>query len=88
MREYIVYRHGGVERVEGEAPADEDKRPVARLMADDAADACRRASGQVSLAPGQSLSAEPADEVDAKLNDISLREEALHEERHPGGSRV
>jgi hypothetical protein len=83
MREYIVYRHGGIESVEGESPADVDKRPVARLLAEDPADACRRAAAGVTLAPGQRLSAEPADEVDAKVNEISLREEALHNEENP-----
>jgi hypothetical protein len=88
MREYIVYRHGGVASVEGEAPADHDKRPVARLQAHDADDACRRATGQVALAAGQWLSAESADEVDAKVNELSLRAEALGEAEPPEGGGV
>jgi hypothetical protein len=75
MREYVVYRHGGEKVTEG----DRDERPVARLSADSPEEACRLASEQVSLGEGQWLSAEPADQVDAKVNEIGLRQEALGE---------
>ncbi len=77
MREYIVYRHGGEEVVEDESPIDRDRRPVVRLLAADPAEACRQASTQVSLATGQWLTAESADDVDAKVNEIGKRQEAV-----------
>src|SRR4051794_40955085 len=85
MREYIVYRHGGDKATEGETMAGRDERPVARLFAGDPAEACRLASAQVSLSQGQWLSAEPADQVDAKVNEIGLRQEALNEVDNPEG---
>ncbi len=81
MREYIVYRHGGEAITEGETPADQDKRPVARLFADDPEEACRMA--KEPLAEGQWLSAEPADAVDAKVNEIGFPQEALGEAENP-----
>lgn len=75
MREFIVYRHGGETVTEGESATDRDRRPVARLFAEGPEEACRLA--KTSLTEGQWLSAEPADEVDAKVNEIGLRQEAL-----------
>lgn len=83
MQEYIVFRHQGAEAVEGESPADHDRRPVVRLFATDASDACSRASTQVALETGQWLTAELADEVDAKVNEIGLRQEAVAEMENP-----
>ena len=83
MPEYVVYRHGGAPSVEGETLADRDKRPVARLFANDPDEACRQAAQQVALAPGQWLSADLADEVDAKLNEVGLPQEALDELENP-----
>jgi len=77
MREYIVYRHGW-------NPANQDpdrglpeKMPVVRLQADSPEDAIIRARGQVSVVDGQFLSAEPADAVDARVNNLGLKAEAL-----------
>ena len=66
MPEYIVYREEGP-----------DRRPVARLFADDAEAACRQAATEVQVAAGQRLIAEPADRVDAREVEISRRVEAL-----------
>jgi hypothetical protein len=56
--EYIVYRGN---------PADPDgRRAVARVEAATAKDACRLAGKDLSLDPGERLSAEPAAAVDEK----------------------
>ncbi len=39
----------------------------------------KRASRQVTVQPNQYLSAEPADEVDARENNLNLRAEALED---------
>jgi hypothetical protein len=58
VAEYIVYRSN---------PADAtDKRTVARLEAANAEEACRTAGCDVTLAPGETLSAEPAAIQDAR----------------------
>jgi hypothetical protein len=59
MREYIVYRHDPSE-------GTSEKRAILRVQADSAEEACRLAAQQVSLGPGQQLTAEPAAAVDAK----------------------
>ncbi|HTU93958.1 MAG TPA: hypothetical protein VMF69_28015 [Gemmataceae bacterium] len=77
MKEYVVYRHGwNTENQSPEAGLPE-KMPVARIEANDPEDACRRAMGQVTLQAKQYLSAEPADEVDARENNLNLKAEAL-----------
>ena len=58
MAEFIVYR------VEG--PDAADRRPVARVQAKTADDACRIAGQDVTLRPGQTLFAEPAAVEDAR----------------------
>jgi len=77
MREFIVYRHGWNEVNQNPAHGLPEKMPVARRMAEDADDACAQAAAQVSLMDGQYLTAEFADEVDAKVNNISMKVEAL-----------
>lgn len=79
MKEYVVYRHGwnaNNQRPEAGLP---EKMPVARVSAKGPEDACRRASGQVTVQPNQYLSAEPADEVDAREHNLNLRAEALED---------
>ena len=56
MAEFIVYRQGG----------GEDRRPVARVEAADADEACRIAARGTTLDPGQTLWAEPAAVEDAR----------------------
>jgi hypothetical protein len=55
VAEYIVYR-----------TEDGDRRPVARVTAKTADEACRLARKDVTLASGQALTAEPADMADAQ----------------------
>ena len=55
MPEFIVYRTEGANR-----------RAVARVEAGSADDACRRATPTVALDAGQTLTAEPAEVVDAR----------------------
>jgi hypothetical protein len=66
MRQSVVYRHGYNEADQRPEQGLPEKMPVLRLEADSAEDACRRAARQVTLAAGQHLSAEPADEADAR----------------------
>jgi hypothetical protein len=71
MTEYVVYRHG---RDAANQSADRglpEKMAVARVMADNADEACRIAAGRVALAPHQHLTAEPAADVDAKEREIN-----------------
>jgi hypothetical protein len=72
MTEYIVYRTGP----EQPGGADE-RRPVARLSARSADEACEKARKSVTLSGGQRLSAEPAEKVDAKEADLNRRGAAL-----------
>jgi hypothetical protein len=53
---------------------------VARLHADSPEQACKLAGNQVTLHDGQFLSAEPADVVDAQVNNLDLEPEALERE--------
>ncbi len=80
MREYVVYRHGWNEANQAPERGLPEKMPVARIQADSPEEACRLAARQVSLFPGQSLSAEPADVVDAQVNNLDLAPEALERE--------
>jgi hypothetical protein len=80
MREYIVYRHGwNAENQSPEAGLPE-KMPVARIEANSPEAACQQSRERVTLHANQYLSAEPADEVDARENNLNLRAEALE---HP-----
>jgi hypothetical protein len=77
MKAYVVYRHGwNAENQSPEAGLPE-KMPVLRLEAANAQEACRLAEPRVSLQANQFLSAEPAEEVDARENNLNLRAEAL-----------
>jgi hypothetical protein len=73
MREYVVYRHGWNETNQDPANGLPEKMPVLRVWADDPDDACRRAAPQVTLLGNQRLSAEPADELDAKENNMNRK---------------
>lgn len=84
MKEYVVYRHGwNAENQSPEAGLPE-KMAVARIQANNVEDACRRALAQVTVRPNQHLSAELADEVDAREHNLNLKAEAL--EQLPPGS--
>ena len=50
---------------------------VARIEAGSAEEACRLAAPRVTLHENQHLTAEPAEEVDARENNLNLRAEAL-----------
>jgi hypothetical protein len=77
MREYVVYRHGwNAENQSPEAGLPE-KMPVARIEANSPEDACQRSLERVTLHGNQYLSAERADEVDARENNLNLRAESL-----------
>ncbi len=83
MKEYVVYRHGwNVENQNPDAGLPE-KMAVARIEAANPEDACRRAAPRVTLHENQYLSAEPADEVDAREHNLNLRAEALSSPRRP-----
>lgn len=82
MKAYVVYRHGWNAENQGPEAGLPEKMAVARIEANNAEDACRRAMAQVTVQPNQHLSAEPADEVDARENNLNLRAEALE---HPNG---
>jgi len=83
MREYVIYRHGLNEVNQAPSRGLPEKMPVLRLRADSPEEACRLAESQVSLLEGQSLSAEPADVVDAKVNNLDLKAEALERLDNP-----
>ncbi|HZV07187.1 MAG TPA: hypothetical protein VE999_19045 [Gemmataceae bacterium] len=80
MKVYVVYRHGWNAANQNPQAGLPEKMPVARLDAHDPDDACRRARTQVTVHDNQYLSAEPADEVDAREHNLNLRAEALE---HP-----
>jgi hypothetical protein len=74
MPGFIVYRH--------DAGATE-KRPVARVEANDADEACRIAARQATLGAGQRLSAEPAEPADQHEADLNRSSRALSRETLP-----
>jgi hypothetical protein len=77
MQQYIVYRHGWNENNQKQEAGLPEKMPVARIEANSPEDACRRSLEQVTVHANQYLTAEPADEVDARENNLNLRAEAL-----------
>ncbi len=77
MSLYVVYRHGWDRANQDAERGLPWKMPVLRVEADSPEEACRRATGQVTLQPDQYLSAEPADEADAHENNLNLKAEAL-----------
>jgi hypothetical protein len=80
MKEFVVYRHGWNADNQSPEAGLPEKMPVARIEAKDPDDACRQARGRVTLHDNQYLSAEPAEEVDARENNLNLRAETLE---HP-----
>jgi hypothetical protein len=58
---------------------------VLRVEADGPDEACRLAQRHVSLYERQWLSAEPADVVDARVNNLALKAEALGPAERPPG---
>lgn len=81
MTLYIVYRHGHDEANQAPDRGLPVKMAVARVEAGDVNEACRLARRQVSLAPGQTLSAEPAAAVDAHEEDLNRRVEAIERDQ-------
>jgi hypothetical protein len=77
MQEYIVYRHGWNETNQSQKAGLPEKMPVARVEARSPEDACQRSLQQVTVLANQYLTAEPADEVDARENNLNLKAEAL-----------
>jgi hypothetical protein len=77
MKEYVIYRHGWNADNQDPRAGLPEKMPVARLEAASAEEACRLATPRVTLRTNQSLSAEPAEEVDARENNLNLKAEAL-----------
>jgi hypothetical protein len=77
MKGYVVYRHGWNEANQSPQAGLPEKMAVARLEADSPEQACQLAAARVSLRGNQYLSAEPADEVDAREHNLNLRVEAL-----------
>ena len=66
MKEFVIYRHGRDDLNQSADRGLPEKMAVARVRAADPDAACRLARPDVTLYDGQSLSAEPADELDAK----------------------
>ncbi len=83
MSEYVIYRHGWNEANQSPSHGLPEKMAVARIEAGSPEEACRLALSQVSLLPGQHLSAEPAEEVDARLQNVNLKVEALERQENP-----
>lgn len=83
MREYIIYRHGYNDSNQAPDRGLPEKMPVLRLQATSPEEACRLAADQVTLHEGQTLSAEPAAEVDAKVNGMAMTAEALERTSNP-----
>ncbi len=81
---YVVYRHGWHARNQDPAHGLPEKMAVARVQADSAEEACRLASARVTLHNNQHLTAEPADEVDARENNLNLKAEALERQETNG----
>jgi hypothetical protein len=65
MSWFVVYRHGFHESNQSPDRGQPEEMAVARVESADAEEACRLAAPQVTVAAGQRLSAEPADELDA-----------------------
>jgi hypothetical protein len=66
MPEYVIYRHGWNESNQDPSQGLPEKMAVARVRADSPERACRMAASQVTLAPNQHLTAEPAAVADGK----------------------
>src|SRR5262245_34007170 len=83
MPEFIIYRHDRPGAGAEADRADPDKRPVARVQAKSAEDACRIASGQIALGADQHVSAEPADAADAPEVDRNRTSRGLERDTAP-----
>ena len=77
MPEYVVYRHGWNDANQSPGQGLPQKMAVARIEADSPEEACRLAARDVTLSAGQHLSAEPAVQVDAKVQNLGRRVESL-----------
>ncbi len=77
MTEYIVYRNGWNDANQKPDHGLPYRMPVARVQADSADEACRLAASTVTLEGNQHLSAEPAAPVDASVNNLDLKAEAI-----------
>ena len=77
MKEYIIYRHGWNEANQDAASGLPEKMAVLRVWAETPEQACALAAQRLSLSPNQRLSAEAAEAVDAKEEDLNRRVEAL-----------
>ena len=88
MALYVVYRHGHNEMNQSAAKGLPGKMAVARVEAADADEACRLARRDVSLAPSQRLTAEPADPVDAHEEDLNRTAEAIARGAEDQGTTV
>lgn len=74
MTEFVVYRHGRDDLNQSDDRGLPEKMAVARVFAENADEACRKAAAEVTLAPHQRLTAEPAadvDEVEQEMNRTS-----------------
>jgi len=74
VTEFVVYRHGRDDLNQSPDRGLPEKMAVARVFAENADEACRKAASQVTLAPHQRLTAEPAprvDEVEQEMNRTS-----------------
>jgi hypothetical protein len=80
MRGYVVYRHGWHKENQDPEHGLPEKMPVLRIEADSPEDAILRARESVTIFEGQYLSAEPAAVVDAEVNNLALKPEALERE--------
>jgi hypothetical protein len=80
MKAYVVYRHGWNANNQSAAAGLPEKMPVARIEVKSPEEACRRALEQVTVYNNQPLSAEPAEEVDAREHNLNRKAEALE---HP-----
>ena len=71
MTEFVVYRHGRDDLNQSADQGLPEKMAIARVFAENADEACRKAAAQVTLAPHQRLTAEPAapaDELEREMN--------------------
>lgn len=77
MKWYVVYREGWNQANQPPEHGLPQKMAVARVQADSPEEACRQAAANVTLKNNQRLTAEPAEVVDAKENQMNLKTEAV-----------
>jgi hypothetical protein len=83
MPEYIIYRHDRGQADPEVDRGDPNKRPVARVEATSAEEACRIGAQRIRLGTDQHLSAEPAAPVDAHEAELNRTSRALARETLP-----